>query len=108
MVVHTAGMMLLSPLAEVDLTDLDRMDRVNIRGIFVIDQQAARPVRSGGAVINFSSSVARIVLPHCTAYAATKGAVDAMSLILAKEMRGHDVTVNAVAPADRHAAYAAR
>lgn len=92
MVVHTAGMMLLSPFAEVDLTDLDRMDRVNIRGIFVIDQQAARPVRSGGAVINFSSSVA-IVLPHYTAYAATKGAVDAFTLILAKELRGRDITV---------------
>ena len=50
------------------------------------------------AIINFSTSVTKIAAPGYTAYAATKGAVDAMTLILAKEMRGHDVTVNAVAP----------
>ncbi|MER6039092.1 SDR family oxidoreductase [Streptomyces sp. NPDC001835] len=97
-VVHTAGIMLLSPLAELDLTDFDRMHRTNVRGTFVVGQQAARRVRSGGAIINFSSSVTKIALPTYTAYAATKGAVDAMTLILAKELRGRDITVNAVAP----------
>ncbi|GAA5122513.1 SDR family oxidoreductase [Pseudonocardia adelaidensis] len=97
-VVHTAGIMLLSPLAELDLDDLDRMHRTNIRGTFVVDQQAARRVRSGGAIINFSTSVTKIALPTYTAYAASKGAVDAMTLILARELRGRDITVNAVAP----------
>ncbi|MET0135261.1 MAG: SDR family oxidoreductase [Kibdelosporangium sp.] len=97
-VVHTAGIMLLSPLAELDLGDLDRMHRINIRGTFVVDQQAARRVRNGGAIINFSSSVVKIGLPGYTAYAATKGAVDAITLILARELRGRDITVNAVAP----------
>jgi 3-oxoacyl-[acyl-carrier protein] reductase len=97
-VVNTAGIMLLSPLAELNLDDFDRMHRTNVRGTFVVGQQAARRVRKGGAIINFSSSVAKIALPTYTAYAATKGAVDAMTLILAKEMRGRDVTVNAVAP----------
>jgi 3-oxoacyl-[acyl-carrier protein] reductase len=97
-VVHTAGIMLLSRLVDLDLADLDRMHRINIRGTFVVDQQAARRVRSGGAIINFSSSVVKIALPRYTAYAATKGAVDAITLILAKELRGRDVTVNAVAP----------
>lgn len=97
-VVHTAGIMLLSPLAELDLDDLDRMHRTNIRGTFVVDQQAARRVRSGGAIINFSTSVTKIALPSYTAYAASKGAVDAMTLILARELRGRDITVNAVAP----------
>jgi 3-oxoacyl-[acyl-carrier protein] reductase len=55
-------------------------------------------VRSGGAIINFSSSVVKIALPSYTAYAASKGAVDAITLILAKELRGRDITVNAVAP----------
>jgi 3-oxoacyl-[acyl-carrier protein] reductase len=64
----------------------------------VVDQQAARRVRNGGAVINFSSSVVKIALTGYTGYAATKGAVDAMTLILAKELRGRDITVNAVAP----------
>ncbi|MHA6623264.1 SDR family oxidoreductase [Pseudonocardia sp. DLS-67] len=97
-VVHTAGIMLLSPLTELDLDDLDRMHRTNIRGTFVVDQQAARRVRRGGAIINFSTSVTKIALPSYTAYAASKGAVDAMTLILARELRGRDITVNAVAP----------
>jgi 3-oxoacyl-[acyl-carrier protein] reductase len=97
-VVHTAGIMLLSPLAELDLDDLDRMHRTNIRGTFVVDREAARRVRRGGAIVNFSTSVTKIALPTYTAYAASKGAVDAMTLILARELRGRDVTVNAVAP----------
>jgi 3-oxoacyl-[acyl-carrier protein] reductase len=97
-VVNTAGIMLLSPLTELNFDDFDRMHRTNVRGAFVVGQQAARRVRSGGAIINFSTSVSKIALTGYTAYAATKGAVDAMTLILAKEMRGRDVTVNAVAP----------
>jgi 3-oxoacyl-[acyl-carrier protein] reductase len=97
-VVHTAGIMLLSQLVDLDFADLDRMHRINIRGTFAVDQQAARRVRSGGAIINFSSSVVKIALPGYAAYAATKGAVDAITLILAKELRGRDITVNAVAP----------
>jgi 3-oxoacyl-[acyl-carrier protein] reductase len=97
-VVHTAGIMLLAPLTELKLDDLDRMHRTNIRGTFVVDQQAARRVRRGGAIINFSSSVVKIGLANYTAYAATKGAVDAMTLILARELRGRDITVNSVAP----------
>ena len=97
-VVHTAGIMLLAPLTELDLADLDRMHRINVRGHFVVLQQAARRVRAGGAIIGFSTSVTRLALETYTAYAATKGAVEAMTPILAKELRGRDVTVNAVAP----------
>jgi len=74
------------------------MQRTNVRGTFVVSQQAARRVRSGAAIVNFSSSVVKLALPTYTACAATKGAVDAMTLILAKELRGRDITVNAVAP----------
>jgi 3-oxoacyl-[acyl-carrier protein] reductase len=97
-VVNTAGILLLSPVADLGLDDFDRMHRTNVRGTFVVSQQAARRVRSGGAIINFSTSIVKIALPTYAAYAATKGAVDAMTLILAKEMRGRDITVNAVAP----------
>ncbi len=97
-VVNTAGIMLLAPLAELDLDDFDRMHRTNVRGTFTVSQQAARRVRPGGAIINFSSTVVKLTLPTYAAYAATKGAVDAMTMILAKEMRGRDVTVNAIAP----------
>jgi 3-oxoacyl-[acyl-carrier protein] reductase len=97
-VVHAAGVMVLAPLVDLDLDALDRMHRTNIRGTFVVDQQAARRLRAGGALINFSSSVLALAIPGYSAYAATKGAVEAMTLIVAREMRGRDVTVNAVAP----------
>lgn len=96
--VHTAGIMLLSPLAELDLDDFDRMHRTNVRGTFVVLKEAVRRLRNGGAIITFSSTVVKLAPPTYTAYAATKGAVDAITMILAKELRGRDITVNAVAP----------
>ena len=71
-VVNTAGVMLLSPLTELNFDDFDRMHRTNVRGTFVVSQQAARRVRSGGAIINFSTSVTKLAVPAYTAYAATK------------------------------------
>ncbi|WP_404197166.1 SDR family oxidoreductase [Streptomyces tauricus] len=97
-VVHAAGVMTLAPLVDIDLDALDRMHRTNIRGTFVVDQQAARRLREGGAILNFSTSVLALALPGYAGYAATKGAVEAMTLIVARELRGRDVTVNAVAP----------
>ncbi|MER6331934.1 SDR family oxidoreductase [Streptomyces sp. NPDC001034] len=97
-VVHTAGVMTLGPVAEFDLDALDRMHRTNIRGTFVVAQQAARRVRAGGAVVTFSTSITRLAAPGYAAYAASKGAVEAMTLVLARELRGRDITVNAVAP----------
>ncbi|MFJ1969713.1 SDR family oxidoreductase [Streptomyces sp. NPDC087903] len=97
-VVHAAGRMPLSPVADLDLGELDSLYRTNIRGTFVVDQQAARRTRPGGALVNFSTSVLGLAFPGYGAYAASKGAVEALTLILAREMRGRDVTVNAVAP----------
>ncbi len=97
-VVHTAGQMDLAPLADFELGTLDAMVRTNLRGTFVVDQLAAKRIREGGAIINFSSSVVKLAPPTYAPYAATKGAVDAISLVLARELRGRDITVNAVAP----------
>ncbi|WP_211223243.1 SDR family oxidoreductase [Propionicicella superfundia] len=97
-VVNTAGIMLLSPIATMDLADLDRMHRTNIRGTFVVSQLAVNQLRAGGAIINFSTSITRTSFPAYGAYAASKAAVEALTLILARELRGRDITVNAVAP----------
>jgi 3-oxoacyl-[acyl-carrier protein] reductase len=97
-VVNSAGIMELNTIVNFNLDKLDKIIRTNIRGTFVVDQQAARRIRSGGAIINLSTSVKKLALPTYAAYAASKGAVDAISLILAKELRGKDITVNAVAP----------
>lgn len=97
-VVNAAGVMVLAPVAELDLDALDRMHRTNVRGTFVVGREAARRVRRGGAIVTFSTSVTRLSLPAYAGYAASKAAVEAISPILAKELRGRDVTVNAVAP----------
>ena len=97
-VVHTAGINRPAALADLDLADFDEIHRVNVRGTFVVDQQASRRVRDGGSIVNVSSSMVRVAPPGLSAYAASKAAVDALTRILAKELRGRDITVNAVAP----------
>jgi 3-oxoacyl-[acyl-carrier protein] reductase len=97
-VVHTAGINRPAALADLDLAEFDAIHRVNVRGTFVVDQQAARRVRDGGSIVNVSSSMVRAAPPQLSAYAASKAGVDALTRILAKELRGRDITVNAVAP----------
>lgn len=97
-VVNSAGRMALSPIAELDLDMLDELYRTNIRGSFVVARESARRLRSGGAIVMLSTSVVGLQFPGYGAYAASKGAVEAMTLILARELRGRDITVNAVAP----------
>jgi 3-oxoacyl-[acyl-carrier protein] reductase len=97
-VVHTAGINRAATLADLDLADFDAIHRINVRGTFVVGQQAARQVRGGGAIVNVSSQVVRLAPPALSAYTASKAAVDAVTRVLAKELRGRDITVNAVAP----------
>ncbi|MGI5162318.1 SDR family oxidoreductase [Microbispora sp. CA-102843] len=97
-VVNSAGRLSLSPIADLDLADLDALHRTNIRGTFVMAREAARRVRGGGTIIALSTSIVGLQLPSYGAYAASKGAVEAMTLVLARELRGRDITVNAVAP----------
>ncbi|WP_031464904.1 SDR family oxidoreductase [Sciscionella sediminilitoris] len=97
-VVHAAGRLALSPIAELDLDELDRLHRTNIRGAFVVAKQAANRLRAGGSFVGFSTSVVGTQFPGYGAYAASKGAIESMTLILARELRGRDITVNTVAP----------
>ncbi|MFH8484645.1 SDR family oxidoreductase [Streptomyces longisporoflavus] len=97
-VVNCAGRLALSPIADLDLAVLDAVHRTNIRGAFVVAQQAARRLRAGGSFVGFSTSVVGTRFPAYGAYAASKAAVESLTLILARELRGRDVTVNAVAP----------
>jgi 3-oxoacyl-[acyl-carrier protein] reductase len=97
-VVHAAGIMKLTTVADADFEIIDEMMRVNTRGTFTVAQQAARRLRSGGAFIAFSTSVVGLSLPTYGPYVASKAAVEGIILILARELRGRDITVNAVAP----------
>lgn len=97
-VVNSAGIMPLGTVVDMDLEVFDRIMRTNARGTFVVSQQAARRLRNGGAIINVSSSVVGLRFPQYGAYAMSKGGVEALTLVLARELRGRDITVNAVAP----------
>ncbi|MCO4698176.1 SDR family oxidoreductase [Streptomyces sp. RO-S4] len=97
-VVNAAGRLVLSPVADLDLAALDAMHRTNIRGAFVVAQQAARRLRPGGSFLGVSTSVVGAQFPAYGAYVASKAAVESMTLILARELRGRDITVNTVAP----------
>ena len=96
--VNNAGIMALAPLAQSDDALFDRHVAVNLKGSFNTMREAARRLRDGGRIINFSSSVVGLLQPTYGAYAATKAAIEAMTSVLAKEMRGRGITVNAIAP----------
>ena len=88
----------LTTLADTDDALFDRLMAVNVKGSFNTMRIAAKKLRSGGRVVNFSSSVKTLGFAGYSIYAATKGAVEAMTNIFAKELRGRNITVNAVAP----------
>ncbi|MBY5411474.1 SDR family oxidoreductase [Rhizobium leguminosarum] len=96
--VNNAGIMMLSSLAEADDVNFDRQISVNLKGTFNTLREAAKRLRDGGRIINFSTSVVGLKLETYGVYAATKAAVETLTAIMAKEMRGRDITVNAIAP----------
>jgi 3-oxoacyl-[acyl-carrier protein] reductase len=97
-VVHSAGIMPLGPIADGDLTTFDRIIATNLRGTFIVLSRAARHVGAGGRIIAFSSSVVAKSLPTYGPYIASKAGVEGLVRVLANELRGRQITVNAVAP----------
>jgi 3-oxoacyl-[acyl-carrier protein] reductase len=96
--VNNAGIMALATIADSDDALFDRQVAINLRGTFNTLREAANRLRDGGRIINLSSSVVGMLQPTYGVYAATKAAVEAMTSILAKELRGRNITVNAIAP----------
>lgn len=88
----------LTMLADTDDGLFDRLVSVNLKGTFNTMRVAAKKLRRGGRIVNFSSSVKTLALPGYSVYGATKAAVETMTAIFAKELRGRDITVNAIAP----------
>ena len=100
--VNNAGVMPLATIADTDDATFDRLIAINLRGTFNTLREAARRVRPGGRIINFSSSQSALLMPTYGVYAATKAAVEALTHVLSRELRGRNVTVNAsVAWTDR-------
>jgi 3-oxoacyl-[acyl-carrier protein] reductase len=96
--VNNAGIILYKPLADVGEEEFDRLFDVNVKGTFFCCQQAARRINDGGRIVNFSSSTTALMLPTYSAYCATKGAVEQLSHVLAKELGPRGITVNVVSP----------
>src|SRR5246127_5427020 len=97
-VVHCAGIMPLFPIASGDVAAFDKVIATNLRGTFLVFAQAAQHVPDGGRVMAFSSSVLSKSFPTYGAYIASKAGVEGMVHVLANELRGRNITVNAVAP----------
>jgi 3-oxoacyl-[acyl-carrier protein] reductase len=99
-VVNNAGIIQpgLTSLADTDDSLFDRLVAINLKGTFNTLRIAANKLREGGRIVNFSSSLTSLAMPGYSIYAATKSAVETMTLIFAKELRGRGITVNAVAP----------
>jgi 3-oxoacyl-[acyl-carrier protein] reductase len=97
-VVNNAGIMKLAPIADSDDALFDSHVAINLKGTFNVLREAAKRVRSGGRIVNLSSSVVGLYFPGYAVYAATKAGIEAMTHVMVKEMRGRNVTVNVIAP----------
>ena len=97
-IVNNAGIMKLAPIAEADDALFDSQVAINLKGTFNLLREAAKRLRGGGRIINLSTSVIGLSLPGYGVYVATKAAVEGLTKVLANELRGRNITVNAVAP----------
>lgn len=96
--VNNAGVMRLAAISEAEDTLFDSQIAINLKGTFNTLREATRRLRNGGRIVNLSSSQTSLLHPTYGIYAATKAAVEAMTQVLSKELRGRNITVNAVAP----------
>jgi len=96
--VNNAGIFKALPVADTDDALFERTMAVNLAGVFNTLREASARLNAGGRIINFSTSVLGLNLPGYALYGASKAAVETLTRVFAKEMRGRHVTVNAVAP----------
>ncbi len=97
-VVHCAGIMPLFLIASGDVAAFDKVIATNLRGTFLVFAQAAQHVLDGGRIMAFSSSVLAKSFPTYGAYIASKAGVEGLVHVLANELRGRNISVNAIAP----------
>jgi 3-oxoacyl-[acyl-carrier protein] reductase len=96
--INNAGIMRLATIAEGDDALIDSQIAINLKGPINTMREAAKRLRDGGRIINLSSSVVGLYQPTYGVYAATKAGIEALTHVLARELRGRNITVNAVAP----------
>ena len=96
--VNNAGVLKTVPLADTSDALFDQTLNINLRGTFNTLREAAARMNDGGRIVNFSSTTLALNMPGYAVYNATKAAVEAFTHVFAKELRGRNITVNAVAP----------
>ena len=97
-VVNSAGIMPLSPIAKGDIEAFDNVISVNLRGSYLVMSEAANHVVDGGRIIVFSSSVVAKGFPTYGGYIASKAGVEGLTHVLANELGPRHIAVNAIAP----------
>ncbi|ALM53769.1 SDR family oxidoreductase [Halomonas huangheensis] len=97
-VVNNAGVMQMAKISSDNVEVLDQMLNTNLRGSWLVMAKAAETLSNGGRIIALSSSVLAKSFPTYGAYIASKAGVEGLVKVLANEMRGREITVNAVAP----------
>jgi 3-oxoacyl-[acyl-carrier protein] reductase len=96
--VNNAGVLKTVPLADTSDALYDRTFDINVRGTFNTLREAGARMNDGGRIVNFSSTTLALNMPGYAIYNGTKAAVEAFTHVFAKELRGRNITVNAVAP----------
>ncbi len=96
--VNNAGIALYKRIQDTTDEEFDRLIGINLRGVFVTLREAATRLESGGRIINFSSSVTRLMLPTYGPYSASKAAVEQLTRVFAKELGGRNIAVNSISP----------
>jgi len=96
--INNAGILLYKKIADTSDEEFDRILSCNVKGVFYALREAATRLADGGRVVTLSSTVTRLMLPNYGAYAASKGAVEQLTRIFAKEAGARGITANIVSP----------
>jgi 3-oxoacyl-[acyl-carrier protein] reductase len=96
--INNAGIMITKLLKDTTDEDFTRQFDINVRGTFNTLREAATKLADGGSIINFSSTTTRVMMPTYSTYVATKGAVEQLTRVFAKEIGHRGINVNAVLP----------
>lgn len=96
--VNNAGIATYKRIGEFSEQEYDQIFDINVKGLFFCCQEAARRMEDGGSIINIGSTVTRVMLPNYGAYSATKGAVEQITKVLAKELGSRKIRVNTLSP----------
>ena len=96
--VNNAGVLLSRSIADISDEEFDRVLNINVKSVFYALREAATRLADGGRVVSLSSTVTRLMLPNYGAYAASKGAVEQLTRIFARETGERGITANIVSP----------